>query len=162
MPLTPFHLGPALLLGALWHRRLDVPTLLVGSVIVDFRAALVVFGPLAGPVHGIFTTFFGGTAVALALAGAVRTLPLTVHAYLAYGRLAQTNHTAEVVAGALVGVYSHVVLDSLLYPDAQPFFPAEVNPLLLDGVKYIPVYSGCIVAGCLGLGLVAVRATRLR
>lgn len=68
MPFTLFHFGPALLLGVLFYRWLDLPTLLVSSVIVDVRAALVVFGPLDGPVDGILTTFVGGTVVAVILA----------------------------------------------------------------------------------------------
>jgi hypothetical protein len=51
------------------------------------------------------------------------------------------------------GVYSHVVLDSLLYTDARPFFPIAWNPFLLDGVKYTPVYGGRAIAGVLGLSV---------
>jgi hypothetical protein len=157
MPLTPFHLGPALLLGVLWDRRLDLPTLLAGSVVIDVRAALVVFGPLDGPIHGIFTTFAGAAAVALALTACVLALPASVQPLLDIGRLAPTDESIPVLAGALAGTYSHVVLDSLLYSDAQPFFPLAGNPLHQTGVILLPVYGGCLIAGLLGIAGFGVR-----
>ena len=120
LPLTPFHLGPALLLGVLLSPWLDLPALLAGSVVVDVRAALVVFGPLGPPVHGALTTFAGGTVVALAVAGGVLALPASVEEGLEYGRLADTGSKEPVRAGAVAGVYSHAVLDPMLYADARP------------------------------------------
>ena len=157
MPFTPFHLGPALLLGAVLGRRLDLPTLLVSSTIVDVRAALVVFGPLDGPVHGILTTFAGGTGVALLVAGAATGLPQPLRSALDRVRFAREPSTSSVAAAALVGAYSHVVLDSMLYTDARPLFPVRWNPFLLDGARFVSVYAGCVIAGVLGVAIFAVR-----
>lgn len=157
MPLTPFHLGPAVLLGALFPRRLDLPTLLVASVLVDVRAALVLFGPLDGPVHGILTTFLGGTVVALVLAGVVLALPAVVDEWLALLRPGDTGDVTSIGLAALVGVYSHVALDSILYTDARPLSPAAWNPLFVGPSANLAVYGGCALAGILGLGLFAVR-----
>lgn len=157
MPFTPFHLGPALLLGALFPRRLDPPTLLAASVLVDVRAALVVYGPLGGPVHGVLTTFLGGAAVALLVAAATTSLPRSVQTLLDHVRLRAIFGWRPVVAAAFVGVYSHVVLDSVLYADARPFFPLDRNPLLVGDPAVLPAYGGCVLAGLVGLGLFAVR-----
>lgn len=157
MPLPPFHLGPALLLGVLLDRRLDLPTLLLGSVVVDVRVALVLLGPLDGPVHGILTTFLGGTVVALVLAAGIRLLPPALQSALDRARPAETTSARALVAAAIVGVYSHVVLDSLLYADARPFFPADWNPFLVGDAAVVPVYAGCVVAGVLGLVALIVR-----
>lgn len=157
MPLTPFHLGPAFLLGVLLYRRLDLPTLLIGSVLVDVRAALVVLGPLDGPVHGILTTFVGGGGIAVLLTGAIRVLPRRLQAVLDRGRLHDTNALPPVLAASVVGVYSHVVLDSALYTEARPFFPFDWNPFLLGDAKSILIYGGCVAAGILGVGLYVAR-----
>ncbi|NLV09890.1 hypothetical protein GOC74_08105 [Halomicrobium mukohataei] len=151
MPLTPFHLGPALLAGVVLYRFLDLPTVLAGSVVVDVRAALVVFGPLDEPIHGVLTTFVGATAVTLTLTVVVLALPDGVQSLLDIGRLAPTTSLGPVLAGAFVGTWSHVVLDSLLYADARPLFPLAENPLLREGVAFGPVYGGCLVAGLFGL-----------
>lgn len=41
MPLTPFHLGPALLLGLIFLRYVDFPTFLVANVIVDIEPMFI-------------------------------------------------------------------------------------------------------------------------
>lgn len=158
MPFTPFHLGPALLIGVLLFYWVDLPTLLVASVIVDVRAGLVLYGPLSGPVHGVLTTFVGGTAVALVVWGIGASLPERVQRLGSPFRLADTARYGPMLAGAVLGVFTHVVLDATLYTDVQPFWPLEWNPFLLDlATGPSLVYGGCMVAGLLGLGLFVVR-----
>jgi len=152
MPFTPFHLGPALLLGVLLFYWVDLPTLLAASVLVDVRAVAVVYGPLSGPTHGILTTFVGGTFLALLLGGFVLALPQAVQQFPSRFRLARTAQPAPVFLGALLGVASHVVLDAMLYADVQPFWPLVTNPFLLEpSVAVGAVYGGCVVAGAVGL-----------
>ncbi|QLH79759.1 hypothetical protein HZS55_21765 [Halosimplex rubrum] len=158
MPLTPFHLGPALFLGALAPRRLDLPTLLIASVVIDVRAALVVFGPLGGPVHGFLTTVLGATVVATLVAGVVLALPARLDGLVDRVRPGATATPAAVAAGALVGAWSHVLLDATLYADVTPFFPLPGNPFLLGAFGL--VYGGCVAAGVVGISLLAARFGR--
>lgn len=151
MPFTPFHLGPALLLGVLLYRWVDLPTLLLSSIIIDIRAALVVFGPLDPPIHGILTTFAGGTVIAILLTAAISSLPSSIDQWLDYRRLTDRVSRRAIGIGAVLGVYSHVILDSIVYTDARPFYPLTWNPFFVDGVKFIPVYVGCTLAGILGI-----------
>lgn len=157
MPFTPFHLGPALLLGILLYRWVDLPTLLVSSVIIDVRATLVVFGPLNPPIHGILTTFIGGTVIALLLAAITISLPDSVDRLLDYGRLTSQSSRGSVFAGGILGTYSHVILDSMLYTDAHPLYPLAANPFFIDGVKFIPVYAGCTLTGVVGVIMLTVK-----
>ncbi|ELZ26918.1 hypothetical protein C475_08286 [Halosimplex carlsbadense 2-9-1] len=158
MPFTPFHLGPALLLSGLAPRRLDLPTLLVASVVIDVRAALVVFGPLGGPVHGPLTTFLGATVVATLVAGAALSLPARLGGLADRVRPDATVGTAAVAAGALAGAWSHVLLDAALYHDVAPFFPLAGNPFLVDAFGL--VYGACVAAGLAGAVLLAARYAR--
>ena len=169
MPLTPLHLGPALLLGYPLARRLDVPTLLLASVALDVRAWSVILGPLSGPVHGPLHTLVGATAFAVALAGVVSALrpklPASVRWVSAVQRRLSPHREPvsrrdgrRVLAGALVGVYSHVLLDAVVHDDVRPFFPAESNPLL--GVApETAVDALCVATGLLG---VVLWTTRIR
>lgn len=52
MPVTPFHFGPALLLGYLLRRRLDLGTFLIANISTDMRAVLVFFGVFPEPLYG--------------------------------------------------------------------------------------------------------------
>lgn len=158
MPLTPFHLGPALLVALLAYRRLDLPTLLVGSAIIDVRALLVIIGFAGGPVHGILTTFPGATAVAAVTAGVAALIRPRLGPLLAAARLEQDYSPGRILAGALAGTWSHVALDAILYGDVRPFAPLDGNPFL----NLLPpptVYALCVVCGIAGLALYALRLT---
>lgn len=157
MPFTPFHLGPALLPGVILYNWLDLPALVVGSILIDVRAALVVYGPLKPPIHGVLTTFAGGTIIAGLLAAGFSLLPNSIENLLARLRLTENTSSRAIFAGSLIGVYSHVILDSILYTDARPFSPITWNPFFVDGVRFIPVYGGCTLAGILGLLAPAVK-----
>jgi H(+)-translocating pyrophosphatase len=134
-------------------RRSQLPTLLVASVIVDVRAALVVFGPLSGPTHGILTTFAGGTFVVLFLGGVVLALPPSIQRHGSQIRLADTVAPGPIFAGASLGVASHVVLDAMLYTDVQPFWPLGANPFLLDPAAgpFWAMVLGSLVGMAIGL-----------
>ncbi len=71
MPFTPFHLGPAVLIGFILLRYTDLPTLIVASVLVDLEPlAVLVFG-LPGPLHGFFHSFLGASVAAAVLTWAM-------------------------------------------------------------------------------------------
>lgn len=160
MPFTPFHLGPGLLLGLLALRWLDLPTVLVASVLVDIRAALVFFDVLTGPLHGPFHTFLGATLLGVVLIAVSLPVRPTLDSVLAWFRLPQEPSVTRIVAGACVGVWLHIVLDAILYADMAPLAPLSGNPLLgLIGVT--AVYIACLVAGVLGVGLYVLAASGL-
>jgi membrane-bound metal-dependent hydrolase YbcI (DUF457 family) len=126
MPFTPFHLGPALLVGLILP--MDLPLLLVASVILDIEPAYYMFISYPGYLHGFFHSYLGATLAGLALCfAAMRMTP----------RPFGTTLTA-----ALVGVYSHVFLDSFLYTDIRPFYPFQANPFYMT-VSPADVYSFC-------------------
>lgn len=152
MPLTPFHLGPAVLLGSLATRRLDLPALCLGSVVIDVRAVLVIFGPLDPPTHGPLTTLLGGAFVAVVVAAVVLAgYEMAGPTIERYGLDLRWSRSS-VAAGALVGTWSHVVLDAMLYADARPLAPLSANPLL-GLLSPTTVYAGCVLAGVMGVGL---------
>lgn len=121
------------------------------------RAALVVFGPLEPPIHGILTTFVGGIFIAILVTAVIASLPNSIDRWLDHGQLTDGASRGAIFAGSILGVYSHVILDSILYTDACPFYPIAWNPFFVDGMKFIPVYVGCTLAGILGIIALAVK-----
>jgi hypothetical protein len=91
MPFTPFHLGPALLLGLLLLRFIDFPTFLIANVIVDVEPLLVLVFGLDYPLHGFFHSFLGGAIVALVLTLVINRIRETVSPLLAFFRLEQRS-----------------------------------------------------------------------
>ena len=157
VPFTPFHFGPALLFGLLLFRRLDLPTFLAANVIVDARATLVFFDVLDGPLHGPFHAFLGSAVLGALLAGSWYALKPWFDPLLAVFRVEQPRSGRPIAAAALLGVWCHVVLDGILYPEMTPFAPlAAANPF--PGLaSYGAVYGGCVLAGLLGAGLYGLR-----
>ncbi len=147
MPFTPFHLGPGLLGGVLFYRQLDPLTFVIASVIVDFRAALVLFGLLGGRLHGPLHTYLGATVLSVLLTAAI---VLTARRIQLRDRIRFAPRSVRhVVGGAIAGSWLHVTLDSVLYTDIRPFAPLSVNPLLgAAGLELI--YGGCLLAFVVG------------
>ena len=160
VPFTPVHLAPGLLLGLLTLRWLDLPTVLLASVLVDVRTALVFFDVLDGPLHGPLHTLLGATLLALVIAVGVLPVRSVLDPVLGWLRVPQTASIRRIGAGAVVGTWGHVLLDATLYADMVPFAPVAGNPLLgLLGVG--TVYVGCLVAGIVGCGLYGMTACGL-
>ncbi len=67
MPLTPFHLGPALFFGLLLFPVINLPTFLIANIIVDIEPFSVLYLGLEYPLHGFFHSFLGGSIIAIIL-----------------------------------------------------------------------------------------------
>jgi len=134
MPFTPYHLGPALFLGLIFLSFIDFPTFLVASVIVDVEPFLVLILNLNYPLHGFFHSFLGGTLVAVPLALMMNRIRGRLSPLLSAFRLEQKISSVRILAAAFSGIYIHILLDSRIYADIQPFYPSAHNPLLTSGI----------------------------
>lgn len=150
MPFTPFHLGPALLFGIVLFRWFDFPTFLVANVVVDIRAALVLFGYLDGRLHGPLHTFVFGTVLALVLSTSVYSSKAVLNSILAPFRLEQDKAWRSIVTAAIAGVFLHICLDSMLYTDIRPFYPTSFNPFF-GLISTFDMYGLCVLALVLGV-----------
>jgi membrane-bound metal-dependent hydrolase YbcI (DUF457 family) len=62
-----------------------------------------------------------------------------------------------VEVGALIGTWSHVLLDSIMHPDVRPFAPFnDANPLL-GLVSLEAFHLACVMAGFAAVGVVVAR-----
>lgn len=129
MPVTPFHLGPALLIGYPLRRRMDFATFLIANVITDVHAALVFFGILSGPLHGLLhNTYLGAGAVALVLAGVI--LLFYQHSpEIAQEVGSRPESVKAVVLASIAGTWLHTTLDAFTHRGMQPFYPLPRNPM---------------------------------
>lgn len=167
MPFTPFHLGPAAALKAAAPRHLSFTIFGFSQVLIDLEPLYYILRHEA-ILHRFFHTYVGATLVGLAavvLGRPVCQWLLMIWLRLWHGKR-QTPDAARVasriplgaaVAGAFLGVYSHVVLDSIMHADIRPLAPfSQANPLFrvlsLDALHQL-----CLGAGILGLVVLAVR-----
>ncbi len=145
MPFTPFHLGPALVIGIILIYYIDFPTLLVASVILDIEPLVVLLLDLNYPLHGFFHSFLGGTIVILPLSFIMLKIRPILNPITDFFKIEQTSSFSNILAASIVGVYSHIFLDAPLYTDIQPFFPLNLNPFLdISGLSGVTIYLFCV------------------
>lgn len=166
MPFTLLHLGPALFLGMIFLRYIDLPTFLVANVIVDIEPlailALSLNRPesLALPLHGMLHTFLGGALVALPLASTMTKMGKFTAPLMGLVGVDQGPSLRNVFWTALSGVCLHVILDSRLYADMRPFYPLSYNPFLGGVMDAFEIWWLCIATGLIGVALLVFRLAR--
>ena len=146
MPFTPFHFGPGALVHSAAPKHISFLAFCGANVLVDVEPLYFMLTHQY-PIHRFFHTYVGATVAAA-----------MVLAVFAFVRKLTPRLTVRAVAlGAIVGTYSHVLLDSLMHADMKPFAPfSDRNPLL--GAVFLNTLHGfCLVAGVVGGVVLGVR-----
>lgn len=130
MPFTPYHLGPAILIGLILFPLLDLPTFVIANVVIDLEPMLVIILGLGLPLHGPFHSLTLGSFAATALALAMYGFRGLLTPFFRLLKLQQTSRFNQVLASSLLGVWFHVVLDAFLYPKVMLLYPLDGNPLM--------------------------------
>lgn len=158
MPITPVHMGPALAAKVVAPRYFSFLVFGITQVAIDAEAAfyLVTDDP---PYHRFLHTYLGATLVALLAVVIGR--PLLGYAFGLWNRLVRAERGSlfrveprvpliAAISGALIGGYSHVLLDSFLYRDMYPMIPLSYSKTTLNALSTLEVYAVCIALGLLG------------
>ncbi|MBP1909632.1 metal-dependent hydrolase [Methanolobus bombayensis] len=144
MPFTPFHLGPIFLLGEIFEKKVNLFSILIGSIIIDIRATYCLFAgcrPLHGPLH----TFLAATIVGLLIAWLIYSQRTWLQKITDKLRIEQSYSFNSTILGSIIGTWSHVVLDSPLYSEITPLWPSTSNPLLWE-ISSVTIYALCAVS----------------
>jgi len=145
MPFTPYHFGPSGFIGLVFRKWIDIPVFLLANVAIDLEPGIVLLFGLNYPTHGFCHTFLFGTAVGL-IWGALAYPARSIFSWLMrlFALSYQTN-LPKMLLSAVLGVWLHILLDSLCWSDIQPFWPFHANPFLnLMTVK--TVYLLCTIS----------------
>ena len=157
MPFTPYHLGPALLLGALLFPFVDLATIMMASIVLDLEPLAVIFLNLPLPLHGFFHSYLGASIAATTLSVSVYPFRSYLNKIVSLFGLYQSSSFHHIFTASIIGTYSHVLLDSFLYVEMNPFFPLIGNPFF--GVFLSSnVYIFCIILGLFGFFAYVLRA----
>jgi len=149
MPFTPYHFGPALLIGVIFFPFISVGAIMVSSVIVDLEPFTIIIYRTGMPLHGFFHTYLGASLAALATAGVWWVLRNPLNEFLSLFRVQQDASFKKILFTCVLGTCSHVFLDSFLYAEMNPFFPILGNPFLgmLSGSLIYDFCTACLVIG---------------
>jgi len=132
MPFTPFHVGPGIFIKALLQGSFSLMVFGWSQIVMDLQPLFVLITG-EGHLHGFSHTYVGATLLAIfsALSGKYlseiglriigisnKNNPINIAWWVAY-------------TSAFIGTYSHVILDSIMHSDVEPFYPlSQVNNLL--------------------------------
>jgi len=166
MPITPFHFGPGALLKAACPRHFSFTVFCCANVFTDCEPVCY-FLAIGTPSHRWAHTYLGAVVIATltaVTAGPIRRFLPKIFPKLASSRVStdrahlhwitQTHLTWSVLfCSAALGTFSHIVLDSLMHADIQPFRPfSAANPLLgqvsLRHLHYFCMLCGLIAVLC--------------
>lgn len=157
MPFTPLHFGPGLALNAAAPRAVNWPAFCLANIIIDLEPAYFILThnpPLHRTMHtlGGATVAFGATVLAWTVIRRVGKRAQVPN----WGDWRGENQRA-VWLGALLGAYSHVVLDAFLYSEMRLLWPLGDGNPLLGVVSFATVYLFCVLMWGVGLGWWGVR-----
>lgn len=159
MPFTPLHLGPGAAMKAIGGRHFSFMVFGGAQVLMDIEPLV---GILRGSavLHGYTHTLAGALAIGL-VAGAIgRPISERVLRWL---RIAHEPFTwTASFAGALLGTFSHIVLDGLMHSDMRPWWPFSDENTILHAVPLDTLHAGCLIAGVVGAIVYAMRSGRQR
>jgi membrane-bound metal-dependent hydrolase YbcI (DUF457 family) len=162
VPLTPFHLGPAVVVKAAARRHFSLRIFTLTQILIDLEVALGVFAsthPLHGPLHSLIgATFVGLLAATLgrhvfnALNAPLRALLRRVEGMPAWlvEEVVPITWSAAIIGGT-VGAISHALLDAVVHPHVSPFWPfSPSNPFFVEDSFY-PMHYACALLGLVGV-----------
>ncbi len=136
MPITPFHFGPGFFIKSMFSERFSFRVFILANILIDVEPLYYILTD-QWPLHRFFHSYIGATVVAV----------ITV----VLGRLIWTkNSKMSIIAGAFIGTYSHVFLDSIMHADLQPFYPFTKVNSLLHVLSYFQLHMLCVFTVILG------------
>jgi membrane-bound metal-dependent hydrolase YbcI (DUF457 family) len=125
---------------------------MLANVILDVEPFLVLHYGLSYPLHGYLHTFFFAFFAGILVGYVMFLLEKSLHPLYRVFLLVPNGSfglKSFLVAGAS-GTMLHVLLDSPLYGDIQPFYPLEINPLYNSNMLS-EVYGACVWLGIFGI-----------
>lgn len=151
MPFTPCHMGPGILVKALLQGSFSLMVFGWTQMIMDIQPLVAL---LSGErhLHGFSHTYIGVTLIGLGSA-------LTGKYVAEFGLrlIDQRRHLpigwSVAIISALIGSYTHVLLDSLMHADLAPFAPFSAINSFLHIVSVEALYKFCLYSGIFGAAL---------
>ncbi len=151
MPFTPFHMGPGIVFKALLQGSFSLLVFGWAQIVMDIQPLIVLLTG-EGQLHGFSHTYFGATLLAVFSALSGKYLSEMGLQIIGLSKKAEPIVITWVVAfvSAFIGTYSHVILDSIMHTDMQPYFPVSLENHLLGLITVSHLYLTCIYSALTG------------
>lgn len=165
MPFTPYHFGPGLLFKGIVPKHFSWTAYVAAQIVIDAEVLYFIIRQQY-PLHRTFHTLIGASIAGMISAfmiislywlvtRTVATSPLRINKFRT---LICTDFSSAhgVLISSGIGGITHLLFDSLIYPDVKPVWPfSEANPFL-DFVNSNTLISSMVVAGLIGTILICL------
>lgn len=158
MPFTPLHMGPGLAIKAVSGRHFSLMVFGFSQVAIDIEPLVrIIRGDAV--LHGFTHTYVGASLIALVSVLVGRPVcqfllnhwvPDSHSAFLNWLRGPKLISWPAAIAGAFVGTYSHVLLDSIMHSDMEPLAPLTAANGLLHVISVEALHLLCVLGGIIG------------
>jgi len=152
MPFTPFHMGPGILMKALLRGGFSLMVFGWTQIVMDIQPLLVLITG-EGHLHGFSHTYVGASllAVLAALSGKYLSELGLIILISVSPRIKIAWKVAFI--SAFIGTFSHVLMDSIMHGDVEPFFPASLANPFLGLISVSALHKVCLYTGLVGAGI---------
>jgi membrane-bound metal-dependent hydrolase YbcI (DUF457 family) len=150
MPFTPVHMGPGILFKSVLQTSFSLMVFGWTQIVMDVQPLIaMIVGH--GHLHGFTHTFLG--AILIAVFSAV------TGKYLSQFGLRvleiRTHHSDNIpwwvcFLSAVIGSLSHVLLDSVMHTDVQPFYPLLIENPFHGFISVVLLHKICLYSGLIG------------
>ena len=150
MPFTPIHMGPGIAVKALLQGSFSLMVFGCAQIVMDLQPLFVLITG-EGHLHGFSHTYLGAALLAILSALSGKYLSEIGLYFLGL------NQDWKIVIGwpvaflsAFIGTFSHVLLDSIMHADVEPFFPITTNNAILGLITVEALHQLCLYSGLIG------------
>jgi len=151
MPFTPLHMGPGILIKALLQGSFSLMVFGWAQIVMDIQPLFVLVTG-EGHLHGFSHTYIGATLLAILSALSGKYLSEIGLKILELSDKLNPVNIAWSVAfvSAFIGTYSHVVLDSIMHGDVEPFYPLSQANSLHGLITMGELHQFCVFSALVG------------
>ena len=154
MPFTPIHMGPGILIKSLLQGSFSLMVFGWTQIVMDIQPLIVMISG-EGHLHGFTHTYIG--AILIAIIAALTGKYLSEFGLKLMGISNKVNPIVitwtVVFMSAFLGSFSHVLLDSIMHTDVEPFFPFMLDNQFLGFISVPVLHKICLYSGLLGAAI---------
>lgn len=150
MPFTPLHMGPGFLAKAILQSSFSLMVFGWAQIVMDIQPLVVMISG-EGHLHGFSHTYIG--AILLTIFSALSGKYLSEIGLFVLGLNPQRQVKISwwvCFLSAFIGTFSHVLLDSIMHSDVEPFFPASKGNMFLGLISIQALHKVCLYSGLVG------------
>jgi membrane-bound metal-dependent hydrolase YbcI (DUF457 family) len=129
MPYTPFHFGPSGFIALAFRKWIDPAVFVLANVIVDIEVLVLMLLGTAWPRHRYCHTLLIGAAVGIVWGLAAYLLRYFFKKIMKLFHIPYKTGFWKMLVSGILGVWFHVVVDSIYHWDVRMFWPSNAKPL---------------------------------